>query len=135
MSAATTLSRPPAVAGLFYPGERDSLSRTVSKLMGDAKAGAPHLPYDVPKALIAPHAGYVYSGPIAANAYALLAPARETIRRVVLLGPTHRVAVRGLALPAVTHFVTPLGAVEIDAEALARVEKPCDGGGTCRIGK
>src|SRR5688572_23925758 len=110
-------ARAPAVAGLFYPGERDSLSRTVSTLLSGAKASAPH----VPKALIAPHAGYVYSGPIAANAYALLAPARDTIKRVVLLGPTHRVAVRGLALPAVSRFATPLGTVEIDAEAVARL--------------
>lgn len=110
-------ARAPAVAGLFYPGERASLSRTVSKLLAGAEPRAAH----VPKALIAPHAGYVYSGPIAANAYALLAPARETIRRVVLLGPTHRVAVRGLALPAASSFVTPLGTVEIDSEALARL--------------
>ena len=72
----------------------------------------------VPKALIVPHAGYVYSGPIAAQAYARLAPARSTIRRVVLLGPTHRVAVRGLALPGVERFATPLGAVELDSEAI-----------------
>jgi AmmeMemoRadiSam system protein B len=77
----------------------------------------------VPKALIAPHAGYVYSGPIAANAYARLAPARDIISRVVLLGPTHRVAVRGLAVPAARQFVTPLGTVEIDAEAIERLRE------------
>jgi AmmeMemoRadiSam system protein B len=87
----------------------------VNDLLGDANATASA----VPKALIAPHAGYVYSGPIAANAYALLAPAREIIRRVVLLGPTHRVAVRGLAVPAARQFVTPLGPVEIDLDAIA----------------
>jgi len=108
-------ARPPAVAGLFYPGDRQDLARTLNALLDDANAHAPA----VPKALIAPHAGYVYSGPIAANAYALLAPAREVIRRVVLLGPTHRVAVRGLAVPAAPHFATPLGTVEIDAAAIA----------------
>lgn len=107
-------TRPAAVAGLFYPGERESLAREVARLMDSAKprAGA------TPKALIAPHAGYVYSGPIAANGYALLAPARGSIKRVVLLGPTHRVAVRGLALPAATRFATPLGTVEIDRSAV-----------------
>src|SRR5688500_11774706 len=112
-------ARPAAVAGLFYPGQREALARTVSDLLRDANATAAR----VPKALIAPHAGYVYSGPVAASAYALLAPARDTIKRVVLLGPTHRVAVRGLALPAATRFATPLGTVEIDAEAVARLRK------------
>lgn len=112
-----TTTRAPAVAGLFYPGDREGLSRTVSQLLTKSQAQA----RAIPKALIAPHAGYAYSGPIAANAYALLAPARDTIKRVVLLGPTHRVAVRGLALPAASHFATPLGAVEIDAAAVAGV--------------
>lgn len=107
--------RPPAVAGLFYPGEREELARTVAQLIGSTGAS----PRAVPKALIAPHAGYIYSGPIAANAYALLAPARTLIKRVVLLGPTHRVAVRGLALPGATQFATPLGTVELDREAVA----------------
>ena len=80
-------------------------------------AAAVHTP-TVPKALIVPHAGYVYSGPIAAKAYACVAPSRSTIRRVVLLGPTHRVAVRGLALPGVERFATPLGTVELDMEAI-----------------
>ena len=74
-----------------------------------------------PKALIAPHAGYVYSGPIAASAYALLAPLRDLVRRVVLLGPTHRVAVRGLALPASTQFATPLGTVDLDVAAYEKL--------------
>ena len=113
----TSSARPAAVAGLFYPNEREALSRTVSQLLSGAQGPSPA----VPKALIAPHAGYVYSGPIAASAYALLAPARDTIKRVVLLGPTHRVAVRGLALPAAAHFATPLGSVEIDREAIERL--------------
>ena len=89
--------RPAAVAGLFYPGSPSELAATVRGCLSEAlrPAGAPA---GVPKALIVPHAGYVYSGPIAAGAYARLAALRGTIRRVVLLGPTHRVAVRGLAL-------------------------------------
>lgn len=107
-------TRPAAVAGLFYPGDRGALAHELATLLGEARAQGPA----VPKALIAPHAGYVYSGPIAANAYALLAAGREVIKRVVLLGPTHRVAVRGLALPAATRFATPLGSVELDLEAI-----------------
>lgn len=107
-------TRPAAVAGLFYPAERERLSLEIARLIGKARPRS----RGAPKALIAPHAGYVYSGPIAANAYALLAPARGVIRRVVLLGPTHRIAVRGLALPAATRFATPLGTVEIDQGAV-----------------
>jgi len=81
-------------------------------MLGAAASAAPERA--VPKAIIAPHAGYIYSGPIAASVYALLAPARGLIERVVLLGPTHRVAVRGLALPGVSAFATPLGTVDID---------------------
>jgi MEMO1 family protein len=106
--------RPAAVAGLFYPGETAELARTVGELLGQANAAAPA----APKALIAPHAGYVYSGPVAASAYALLAPVRNVIKRVVLLGPTHRVAVRGLAVPSVTRFATPLGTVELDVPSI-----------------
>jgi AmmeMemoRadiSam system protein B len=76
-----------------------------------------------PKALIAPHAGYIYSGPIAASAYALLAPYAQTIRRVVLLGPCHRVAVRGLAVPHAIAFSTPLGDVPLDQDAIAAALK------------
>jgi MEMO1 family protein len=111
----TNDARPPAVAGLFYPGEPAGLGRTLDDLLNRAKPeGRPA----VPKALIAPHAGYVYSGPIAASAYRLLAPVRDQVKRVVLLGPTHRVAVRGLAVPGVTHFATPLGTIELDTAAI-----------------
>jgi hypothetical protein len=114
-----TSVRPPAVAGLFYPGDAAGLSRTVGELLGAATAatGTP------PKALIAPHAGYIYSGPIAANAYALLRPLRDVVKRVVLLGPTHRVAVRGLALPSVSRFASPLGPVEIDTAAVEQLAR------------
>lgn len=118
----TTSVRAPAVAGRFYPGDRRELERHLAQLLGSAAHDAPER--DAPKAIIAPHAGYIYSGPVAASAYALLAPARGHITRVVLLGPTHRVAVRGLALPGCTAFATPLGRIEIDAaavEALGRL--------------
>ena len=116
--------RPPAVAGLFYPAEPATLERSIEQMLGRA----PSRPGATPKAIIAPHAGYVYSGPIAANAYALLAPARDVIKRVVLLGPTHRVAVRGLALPGVDRFATPLGTVDLDKEAVEALRDiPCVG--------
>ncbi len=108
--------RAPAVAGTFYPGVSRELAQTLAQMLGTAAHDAPERA--VPKALIAPHAGYIYSGPVAASVYALLAPARRSITRVVLLGPTHRVAVRGLALPGSQAFATPLGTVEIDGAAV-----------------
>ncbi|MFC5301333.1 AmmeMemoRadiSam system protein B [Azospira restricta] len=105
--------RLPAVAGMFYPGQPQQLADEVDALL---RAAAP-TPSAVPKALVAPHAGYIYSGPVAASVYALLRPAAGRIRRVVLLGPTHHVGVRGLALPSVDAFATPLGRVEIDRAA------------------
>ncbi|HET7833641.1 MAG TPA: AmmeMemoRadiSam system protein B [Gallionella sp.] len=104
--------RQPAVAGLFYPAESAQLAADIQHLLAEAQ---PHKLN--PKALIAPHAGYVYSGPIAATAYAALDSVAAHIRRVVLLGPTHRVAVHGLALPAAEAFDTPLGRVMLDQEA------------------
>ena len=105
--------RPPAVSGMFYPANPGQLQATVDQLLAAAPASA----MQQPKALIVPHAGYVYSGPTAASAYAVLAPWRATIRRVILLGPTHRVAVRGLALPDCEAFATPLGKVRLDVAA------------------
>ncbi|TNC95878.1 MAG: hypothetical protein FD121_1299 [Gallionellaceae bacterium] len=111
--------RPPAVAGMFYPAEPVQLAQDVQQLLDGAR------PHDLAaKALIVPHAGYIYSGAIAATAYASLAPIAARIRRVVLLGPTHRVAVRGLALPGVEAFATPLGRVMLDtasAQAIAHL--------------
>lgn len=108
--------RAPAVAGLFYPGDAGALRTQLAQMLAENPApGAP------PKALIAPHAGYVYSGPIAARAYSRLASHKSTIHRVVLLGPAHRVPLRGLALPAADIFRTPLGDIELDAEAIAQV--------------
>ena len=102
--------RPAAVAGAFYPGNGQVLSRDLDALL----ASAPQAHGPLPKALIVPHAGYLYSGPIAASAYRCLAAGRGQITRVVLLGPAHRVAVRGLALPRADTFATPLGLVRID---------------------
>lgn len=108
--------RPAAVAGMFYPGRADELAADLRAML--AAAAPPPVPA-APKALIAPHAGYIYSGPVAASAYALLAPLRGRIERVVLLGPTHRVALRGIALPSADAFATPLGPVPIDRTAMA----------------
>ena len=108
--------RPAAVAGMFYPEARAALGSTVRTHLAKAAPSAGDKA-ELPKALIAPHAGYVYSGPVAASAYARIAAGREIIRRVVLLGPAHRVPIRGLALPVAQAFATPLGNVEIDAAA------------------
>ena len=112
--------RQPAVAGTFYPGQAAVLSHNVQALLSAAKPG--RMPAAAcPKALIVPHAGYVYSGSTAALAYAQLAPLRGIIRRVVLLGPVHRVHVRGLALPGADVFATPLGDIDVDQAAIARI--------------
>jgi MEMO1 family protein len=112
-----TKIRPPAAAGLFYAGHRQRLQTTVSELLGEAAPSANVLP----KALIAPHAGYVYSGRVAAEAFATLRASAQSIARVVLIGPAHFVAVRGIAAPTVDAFETPLGCVPIDREALAAI--------------
>jgi AmmeMemoRadiSam system protein B/AmmeMemoRadiSam system protein A len=118
MSFLTTRAvRPAAVAGLFYPEDARTLEREVGSLLEQAGERAPAPGF--PKLVIVPHAGYVYSGPIAASAYAALLPARGIVSRVVLLGPCHRVPVRGLALPGAEAFQTPLGRVPVDAEAVA----------------
>jgi AmmeMemoRadiSam system protein B len=106
--------RPAAVAGTFYPGEAAALAAEVASYLSEAKSPAA-LP---PKAMIAPHAGYIYSGPIAASIYARLAPLRGRIRRVVLAGPAHRVYIPGIAVPSVAVFATPLGEVSLDRKAI-----------------
>src|SRR4051812_26126733 len=111
--------RPPAVAGTFYPADPRVLAAEIDDLLGDVDQLAPRLGF--PKALIVPHAGYIYSGPVAARAYDDIAPARGIVKRVVLLGPVHRVAVRGLALPAAEFFDTPLGRIPVDREAAAQL--------------
>jgi AmmeMemoRadiSam system protein B len=105
--------RQPAVSGMFYPADPAELQRQVRKFLDAAECKEIS-----PKALVAPHAGYIYSGPIAGTAYAQLAPLAQRIRRVLLLGPAHRLAFRGLAYSAASSFHTPLGDVEVDLEAL-----------------
>jgi AmmeMemoRadiSam system protein B/AmmeMemoRadiSam system protein A len=107
--------RPAAVAGMFYPRDARELEREVADLIDGVESLTPRFGH--PKALIVPHAGYVYSGPVAARAYDELAAARGVVKRVVLLGPVHRVPVRGLALPGVEAFETPLGRVAVDSAA------------------
>jgi len=120
--------RPAAVAGMFYPDDATALAAAVHAYLRAATPGQA----ESPKALIVPHAGYIYSGPVAGQAYAQLASSAASIRRVVLLGPAHRVAVRGLALPAAQAFATPLGIVPIDATgaaiaaALAQVQESAE---------
>jgi AmmeMemoRadiSam system protein B len=109
--------RPPAVAGTFYPASPDVLGRTVDGLL--AAAGAPSGP--CPKALIVPHAGYIYSGPIAASGFARVAAHGPRFERVVLIGPAHRVPVVGLASPGCAQLATPLGELAVDLDALAEV--------------
>lgn len=109
--------RSPAVAGTFYPADSSRLSQMLSGLFSKTEVESPSLV----KALIAPHAGYIYSGPVAASAYARLTSQASSIRRVVVLGPAHRVGFSGLAAPDVTAFETPLGQVEVDIQAIDRL--------------
>jgi AmmeMemoRadiSam system protein B len=99
------------VAGLFYPGEREQLRRAVE---GYLAAVDPDPDLSLPKAIVVPHAGYPYSGPVAASAYAQVARCAQRVHRVVLLGPAHRYAVYGLALPGACALATPLGRVPLD---------------------
>jgi AmmeMemoRadiSam system protein B len=114
--------RAPAVAGSFYPGSEAELSALVDRLLGGAQARAGA----APKAIVAPHAGYVYSGPIAASAFKLFEPISREIERIVLVGPAHRVYVEGLAAPGAGALATPLGQVEVDGDGLAQVPEVTD---------
>jgi len=109
--------RPAAVAGSFYPGDPHRLEAEVGRLLSKvpSSGGA------APKALIAPHAGYVYSGAVAATAFAQLHERADAITRVVVIGPAHYVPVRGIALPTADAFLTPLGRVAVDRDALAAI--------------
>lgn len=106
------MNRLPAVAGAFYPANPQQLHTMLAHYLHDAK-----LAEKVPKAIIVPHAGYIYSGPIAASAYIRLKQAHDLITRVVLIGPSHRVAFRGLGLSKADFFTTPLGDIPVDQEA------------------
>lgn len=114
--------REPAVAGLFYPGRRDDLEQSVGNYLSDAVgaetgAGAAAVA-PPPKAMILPHAGFIYSGAVAAKGYARLAPLRARVTRVVMLGPAHTLAVQGLAASSAEAFATPLGPVRLDRHVI-----------------
>jgi hypothetical protein len=111
-----TTVRTPAVAGMFYPNNPQKLHDQIQDFLEQVKAIG-----TVPKAIIAPHAGYVYSGPVAASAYARLKAAKDIIQRVVLLGPSHRVGFRGIAVSGMDAFATPLGNIPVDQEAIAKI--------------
>lgn len=110
------MNRTPAVAGSFYPAEPQQLQAMIAGYL----QGAP-IADKVPKAIIVPHAGYIYSGPIAASAYARLKPAAETINRVILIGPSHRFGFQGLAVSSATAYSTPLGDVPLDKPAIEHI--------------
>ena len=109
--------RQPAVAGMFYPADKQLLIRDIHEYLDQVKIEQD----SVPKALVVPHAGYMYSGPIAASAYKQLIPVKDKIKRVILFGPSHRVAFHGLAAPQVDFFNTPLGNIAIDHQTIEQV--------------
>jgi MEMO1 family protein len=115
-----TVIRPPAVAGTFYPADPDVLERQLALFLSEAvNTASPALP----KAIIGPHAGYAYSGAVAARAYARMATARGRISRVVLIGPSHYVAFRGLAVDTADAWATPCGTVPLDTDAIAQLRQ------------
>ena len=111
-----TTVRTPAVAGMFYPNNPRQLHDQIQGYLAETKAAGP-----APKAIIAPHAGYIYSGPVAASAYARLQAARNIIHRVVLLGPSHRVGFKGIAISGMDTFATPLGNIPVDQDTVAQL--------------
>ncbi len=111
--------RPPAVVGMFYPKQPDELRNLVRSCLADGRSQRA-LPRK-PRALVAPHAGYPYSGPVAGAAYGAMRDL-SGIRRVIVIGPAHRLAFSGIATVSATHFATPLGLVEVDQQALRRLE-------------
>ena len=116
MSVAPELRvRPPAAAGSFYPAEPNALVDALRRSFAGAQL--PSVDAPAPKAIVVPHAGYVYSGPVAASAYLRLVAARATIRRVVLLGPSHRVPIAGMAVTSADALATPLGLIPVDSAA------------------
>lgn len=107
----------PVVAGLFYPEESTQLRQQIEGFLAEGQAG--HI--ESPKALIAPHAGYIYSGATAGHAYAQLKSIAKRIQRVVMLAPSHRMAFPGIAYSSAEWFRTPLGDLEVDQEAIAAI--------------
>ncbi len=121
--ASETITRPAAVAGSFYPEKAALLSHSLQDMLQQVRSSTDFKEYDDnPTALIVPHAGYVYSGRVAANAYARI-PSPETIKRVLILGPAHRVSFRGVAVPTCNSFATPLGMVTVDSLEISHLLK------------
>ena len=114
------LSRPTAVAGTFYPSEPEELSAMIMRFLEEANSQIPN-GSQVPKAIIVPHAGYIYSGANAALAFARLKPAAKNINRVILLGPSHRAYLEGVALSSANTFATPLGEIPIDHNGMMEI--------------
>lgn len=112
------MNRLPAVAGAFYPADPQHLHALLDQYLNDAETAA-----KVPKAMVVPHAGYIYSGSIAASAYIRLKKANDLITRVVLIGPSHRVPFRGLAVSHAQNFITPLGTIPVDQDAVKAVAR------------
>jgi len=111
-------TRRPAVAGMFYPADPELLRQDIELYLQQATPAK-----FVPKAIISPHAGYIYSGPVAASAYASLKPAHSKIKHVILLGPAHRVPFIGLAAPSVNSFTTPLGSIPINQALIKQLQR------------
>ncbi|MDM8567085.1 AmmeMemoRadiSam system protein B [Candidatus Halobeggiatoa sp. HSG11] len=112
------MNRTPAVAGTFYPDNTHELSTMIDQLLQSVKTTG-----TIPKAIIVPHAGYVYSGPIAASIYAMIRPARNIIKRVVLIGPSHQVPLLGIAATKMQNFSTPFGDIPVDDQAIDKILK------------
>lgn len=113
--------RQPAVAGSFYPSDPVELQQMINGFLNNTLPVVNNTP--VPRAIIAPHAGYIYSGPVAASAYARIIPARNKFSRVVLLGPSHRVPLTGLAASSASEFATPLGLIPLDTHEIESLLK------------
>lgn len=111
----------PNVAGKFYPAEPEILKQDILEMLQNA---TDKVLLQIPKAIIAPHAGYIYSGPIAASAYACLIKAKKQISRVVILAPAHQYSVNGIATTGANTYITPLGSIPIDQESITNVHLP-----------
>jgi MEMO1 family protein len=111
-------TRPAAVAGAFYSNDATILKQDIADLLGRVE----DVESEIPKAVIAPHAGYIYSGKVAANVYAQFKTVQSSIKKIILLGPSHRVAFHGMAIPSVDYFATPLGKIKLDASLLATLK-------------
>jgi len=111
--------RLPAVAGQFYTDNAEVLSDQIRQFLLEAPAASPK----APKAIIAPHAGYIYSGPVAATAYKTLQPVADKINRVVIMSPAHRYGFRGISWSTAEYFRTPLGDLKVDHRAIESLKQ------------